>query len=166
MSDLEQEQEKERDMELRQDALRGKKFSLADIIGLEGGGFLKGESPVPLMVQIKTEIKLFISNNLQDSSGALQGVLQNIIDDGDDKISALQTQPLLSLKSIIEEIINHDNIYYDFVKRVDLKYGQITGDRPYFQKPGQIPSTDDEYSHESVKTKLLEFLTLIDEQLK
>lgn len=155
------ESNQDRDMELRRDALRGREFSLADFIGQEGGGFLKGESPVPLIVQLKTEIKLFVSNNLRDSSGALQAVLQNIIDGADEEISTHKNQPLLALKVLINKIISNNNIYYDFVKQVDVKSGQISGDRPYFQKPGQLAHPDDEYSHESVKEKLLELLKII-----
>lgn len=158
----ESNQDREKEIEVRKDALRGREFSLADLIGQEGGGFLKGESPVPFVVQLKTEIKLFVSNNLRDSSGALQAVLQNIIDGADEEISDHKTQPLLALKVLINNIISNDNIYYDFVKQVDVKSGQISGDRPYFQKPGQPAHPDDEYTHESVKEKLLKLLAMID----
>ncbi|AUC59893.1 hypothetical protein AA637_01445 [Cyanobacterium sp. HL-69] len=158
----ESEQDRKRDLELRRDALRGRQFSLADLIGQEGGGFLKGESPVPFIIRLKTEIKLFISNNLQDSSGALQAVLQDMVNGADSKISSHETDPLSALRAIIEEIMENDNLYYDFVKQVDLKSGQISGDRPYFQKPGQPAHPEDEYSHESVKEKLIELLNIID----
>ncbi|MBE9221149.1 hypothetical protein IQ215_00415 [Cyanobacterium stanieri LEGE 03274] len=156
------EEDKEKDLELRRDALRGRQFSLADLIGQEGGGFLKGESPVPFIIRLKTEIKLFISNNLRDSSGALQAVLQDMVDGADNKIGNHDTDPLSALRAIIEEIMESDNLYYDFVRRVDLKSGQISGDRPYFQKPGQPAHPEDEYSHESVKEKLSELLSIID----
>ncbi|MGY6529595.1 MAG: hypothetical protein ACXITR_06665 [Cyanobacterium sp.] len=158
----ESEQDREKDLELRRDALRGREFSLADLIGQEGGGFLKGESPVPFIIRLKTEIKLFISNNLRDSSGALQAVLQNMVDGADTNIGSHETDPLSALRDIIEGIMANENIYYDFVRQVDLKSGQISGDRPYFQKPGQPAHPDDEYSHESVKEKLMELLNIID----
>jgi len=158
------EKDQEREMELLRDALQGRQFSIADLIAQEGGSFLKGESPVPLIVQLKTEINLFISNNLNDVSGALQAVLQDIVNDADTKISSFAHNPLEALKLIITEIVEKDNLYYDFVKQVDLKSGQLSGDRPYFQQPGQPAHPDDEYTHESVKEKLLEFLKIINNQ--
>ncbi len=157
------EKDQEREMELLRDALQGRKFSIADLVAQEGASFLKGESPVPLIVRLKTEINLFISNNLHDVSGALQAVLQDIVNDADTRIGAFENNPLEALKLIIMEIIENDNLYYDFVKQVDLKSGQLSGDRPYFQKPGQPAHPDDEYTHESVKEQLLQFLKIINQ---
>jgi len=52
--------------EIIADLLSARKFSLADAIAKEGGGFLKGESPVPKLVQATTEINNFITANLID----------------------------------------------------------------------------------------------------
>jgi hypothetical protein len=151
----------DQDLELQKDILQGREFSLAELIGREGGGFLKGESPVPKMVQVKTEINLFINNNLSDLSGALQAVLHNWVNASDDKISSYQDQPLTALLLIIDEILNNNNLLYELVKQVDLKWGQMNQERPYFQQPGQMPHPDDEYTHESVKKQLINLLEKI-----
>ncbi|BAQ60246.1 hypothetical protein GM3708_652 [Geminocystis sp. NIES-3708] len=151
----------EKDIELERDILKDRKFSLAELIGKEGGSFLKGESPVPKIVQLKTEIKLFISNNLKDLSGALQAVLNDKVDGEDEKISSHQEKPLQALQLMIEEIISNEHIYHQFVKQVDLKWGNMNGERPHFQLPGQPPHPDDEYTHESVKTQLINLLKII-----
>ncbi len=52
-----------------------RRFTIAEAIGRQGGSFLKGESPVPKLVQAIAEINGFINQNLSDSSGALQAVL-------------------------------------------------------------------------------------------
>lgn len=156
--------DKSENIELQRDILKGRKFSLADLIGKEGGGFLKGESPVPKIIQLKTEIKLFISNNLKDLSGALQAVLNEQVNTEDEKISSHQEKPLTALKLIIEDIIDNENIYHLFVKQVDLKWGQMNGERPHFQLPGQTAHPDDEYTHESVKKQLLDFLETISKE--
>lgn len=158
------EEDKERELEILRDARMGRKFTLADLIAREGGGFLKGESPVPRMIQIKTEINLFIRNNLKDLSGALQAVLVDLVNSGDDKISSHDTQPLQGLTLIIEDILSNEHKYYDFVKQVDLKWGQMNGERPYFQAVGQPPHPEDEYTHESVRLRLLELLEIINQQ--
>ena len=50
----------DQDLLLQQDILRDRPFSLAEAIGREGGTFLKGESTVPKLVQVITEIIAFL----------------------------------------------------------------------------------------------------------
>ena len=76
-----------RDRELFLEAMSGREFTLADVIAQAGGNFLKGESPIPKLVQIKNELKLFISQNLHDLSGSLKAILQNEVDQADKAIS-------------------------------------------------------------------------------
>jgi hypothetical protein len=158
---MKSEQDKQEDLQLQKDILQGRKFSLAELIGREGGGFLKGESPVPKINQLKGEINLFISNNLHDLSGALQAVLHNWVNADDQRISSYQNEPLTALILIIQEIIDNENLFYEFVRQVDLKWGEMNGERPYFQLPGQPAHAEDEYSHESVRKKLLDLLEII-----
>jgi hypothetical protein len=54
-------QEQERNKAIQMEILAGRKFSLAEAIGREGGNFLKGESPVPKLLQATTEINTFIA---------------------------------------------------------------------------------------------------------
>lgn len=159
----EKKQDLEQDLELQRDIFQGREFTIADFIAKEGGDFLKGESPVPKIVQLKTEINFFIKNNVKDLSGALQGVLQDWVNSGDDKISANQENPLHALRLIVEEILSNENFYYEFVRQVDLKWGQMYEERPHFQQPGQPAHPEDEYSHESVKQDLLDLLAKIEE---
>lgn len=161
----EKKQDLDQDLELQKDIYQGREFTLADFIAKEGGDFLKGESPVPKIVQLKTEINFFIKNNLKDLSGSLQAVLQDWVNISDDKISSNQENPLNALSLIIEEIISNDNLYYEFVRQVDLKWGQMYQERPYFQKPGQPPHPEDEYTHDSVKFQLLDLLTRVKSKL-
>ena len=158
-------EDEEKDLEMMRDALQGRKFTLADLIAREGGGFLKGESPVPRIIQIKTEINNFIGNNLKDLSGALQAVLKDLVNGGDDKISCHDPQPLNALTLIIKDILGNEHKYYDFVKQVDLKWGQMNGERPYFQNVGESPHPDDEYSHESVRWRLIDLLEKINQEI-
>lgn len=44
---------------------------------------------------------------------------------------------------------------------MDLKWGQMYQQRPYFQQPGQPPHPDDEYTHDSVKENLEDLLRKI-----
>jgi hypothetical protein len=158
---MKSEEDNPEDLERQKDILQGRKFSLAELIGREGGDFLKGESPVPKITQIKAEINLFISNNLRDLSGGLQAVLHDWVNADDRKISSYQNTPLIALSLIIQELLDNDNLYYEFVRQVDLKWGQMNKQRPYFQSPGQTPHPEDEYTYESVRKKLIDLLEII-----
>jgi len=149
----EDRQRREQDNNLQKEILSERRYSLASAIAQEGGNFLKGESPVPKLVQVTTEINLFIDHHLPDSSGALQAVLKRWIKT-DSLISQHIESPLTGLEKIIDKILKNQELFYEMVRQADLKWGQMYAERPYFQKPGQPPHPDDEYSHESVREKL------------
>lgn len=146
-------QNQDRERQIQEDILSGRQYSLADAIAREGGNFLKGESPVPKLVQVTTEINLFIDKNLPDSSGALQSVLKYWVK-SDPIISKNLESPLESLAQVLEKLLKNKALFYEMVRQADLKWGEMYGERPYFQKPGQAPHPEDEYSHESVAEKL------------
>ncbi|MGB5594718.1 MAG: hypothetical protein WBM32_13915 [Crocosphaera sp.] len=155
-------QEKERNKAIQMEILAGRKFSLAEAIGREGGNFLKGESPVPKLLQATTEINTFIATNLQDSSGALQAILQTWVTGDEAGVSQYLNSPLQALKQLLNKIIDNHELLYEFVKQVDFKWGQMYDERPYFQSPGQTPHPNDEYTHESVEKKLRSLLNKLD----
>ncbi len=144
---------KNRDKEIQRDILSGQKYSLANAIAREGGNFLKGESPVPKLVQVTTAINLFIDRNLPDSSGGLQAVLKRWVK-ADPIVSQNLESPLTSLEKILEKILENQELFYEIVRQADVKWGEMYEERPYFQKPGQPAHPEDEYSHESVRNKL------------
>jgi hypothetical protein len=155
-----------RDRELFLEAMSGREFTLADVIAQAGGNFLKGESPIPKLVQIKNELKLFISQNLHDLSGSLQAILQIEVDQADKAISHHLDQPLLVLEELVEQSLNQPETFYELVKQVDFKYGQMYEERPHFQHPGAPAHPDDEYSHESVRVQLTHLLERIENTLE
>ncbi len=157
------EQEKEQTLNIQQEILSGRKFSLAEAIAREGGNFKKGESPVPKLVQATTEINTFIATNLQDSSGALQMILQTWVIQDEAGISRSLDSPLIALQGLVKNILDNSEVFYEFVRQVDFKWGQLYDERPYFQLPGQAAHPDDEYTHESVKEKLIYLLTILEE---
>lgn len=150
----------DRYLDIREEIMLGRQFSLADVIAKEGGSFLKGESPVPKLVQTTTEINNFIDRNLIDTSGALQAVLYKYVKN-DLRVSQHLDSPLIALNKIIRTLIDNQTIFYEFVKEVDLEWGRIFDEPPYFQQPGEPPHPEDEYTHESVRLKLLELLELV-----
>ena len=151
---MEDQQKKEKNEAIQREILAGRKFSLAEAIGREGGDFLKGESPVPKLVQATTEINTFIAINLQDSSGALQAVLQTWISTDEAGVSQNLDSPLQALKQMLDKILDNSELLYELERQVDFQRGKMYDERPYFQSPGQPPHPNDEYTHESVEEQL------------
>ena len=149
------EDERDRDLLLQQDILDSRPFSIAEAIGREGGTFLKGESTVPKLVQVITAINTFIDRNLVDPDAALQAILHQWVK-GDPRVSQYKETPLVALEEILNSLLNNSNLLYELVRQVDIKWGQMYGERPYFQKPGQPPHPNDVYTHESVRRDLLD----------
>jgi signal transduction histidine kinase len=137
---------------------QGREFTLADVIAREAGNFMKGESTVPRLVQVETEINTFISQNLRDVSGALQAVLRRWVSEDTARVSQHFEVPLTALLGLLESILDNPPILYELVRQVDMLWGEINGERPYFQQPGQPPHPDDEYTHESVQQQLTELV--------
>lgn len=63
--------------------------------------------------------------------------------------------PLIALRKRLEAVINNQQGLYELVKQVDMKWGQMYGERPYFQSAGQVTHPEDEYTHESVRMQLI-----------
>ena len=150
----------DRDLAIQREILSGRKFSLAEAIGREGGGFLKGDSPVPKLAQAIAELQMFINQNLSDSSGALQAVLYVWVKT-DSRVVENLNSPLIALNQMLSSLLDNQNLLHEFVKQVDRKWGQIYDERPYFQQPGQPPHPEDEYTHESVRLQLIELLDIV-----
>jgi hypothetical protein len=146
--------EQSRSREIQQELRLSRKFSLADAIGQEAGDFMKGESPVPKLVQVKTELSHLVSENLQDSSGALQVVLGRWITADESRISRYLNTPADALIELIQRILKTPDSLYELVRQADSLWGEMYDERPYFQRPGQAPHPDDEYTHESVREAL------------
>lgn len=146
--------DREEDLQLQQDILESRPYSLAEAIGREGGTFLKGESTVPKLVRVITTINTFIDRHLQDPEAALQAVLHQWVKE-DPRVSQYKETPLLALATILQSIIDRPPLLYELVHQVDIKWGQMYGERPYFQQPGQPPHPDDKYTHQSVRQDLL-----------
>lgn len=135
-----------------------RKFSLAAGLSDQAAGIFEGASSVPLVLKLKTEMKQFIRANVSDSSGALKRVLEQLLDDNEPLVVSHSKKPLEALQKIITTILSDDDRLYEFVRRVDQQYGKMYQERPYFQRPGQEPHQDDEYTHASVRLVLEEVI--------
>lgn len=153
------------DQSLQREIRAGRKFSIAEVIGREGGDFLKGVSPVPPLVQARLTLQAFIDQHLQDSAGALQPSLQAWVKAEDAVICRHLDNPLVALLQILEHILSCPDQLHELVRRADVCWGQMYDERPHFQQPGQLPHPEDEYTHESVRSQLRSLALRVQQQL-
>lgn len=144
--------------DLQQEIRMSRRFSIADVIGQEAGNFMKGESPVPKLVQAKGEAVHALKANLDDLHGALEQVLQRWLEDDEMRISRHLNHPINALVELLERILASPETFYELVRQADVRWGQLYDERPHFQRPGQAPHPDDDYTHESVRASLVQCL--------
>ena len=153
---------KQKEDDIQREINLQQKFSVTGVIGRQSGGAMKGASPVSRLSQVTVEIIQFIDHHLSDPSGALKSVLNRTVKANEVTIDHNLHEPILALREIIRPILENNSILYEFVRQVDVQWGQIFNERPHFQEPGQEPHPDDEYTHESVRKTLMDLMGLID----
>jgi hypothetical protein len=146
--------ETEHDRTIENEARAGRKFTLADVIGREGGSFFEGESPVPRLARAEAALDLFIDRHVKDPSGALRSVLKRSVGTSETIVGKHLDDPLLALEAIVEKMLATDEQLHEIVRQVDFEWGQIMQERPHFQKPGQEPHPDDEHTHAGTRSEL------------
>ena len=140
--------------ELEREVRAGRKFSLGEAIGREGGSFLKGsQEMVPRPLRALAIINGFIDQHLSDPHGALQPCLKRWIKT-DMRVGQYLDTPLVALHRVLIEIIQQPETLYEFARQVAVESGNLNGERPYFQKPGTAAPTDAAYSHKSIQESL------------
>lgn len=140
----------------------GRKFSLSEAIGREGGSFLK-DSQVPRPLRALAAINGSIDQHLNDPPGALQPCLKRWVKT-DGRIGKYLDEPLTALQVIVLDIIENPQILYEFARQVAIEQGQMNGERPYFQKPGTEAPPEAAYSHKRIQEILAELLCGLDHQ--
>lgn len=148
--------------EIQREMRAQQKFSMAGAIGRAGKGLLKGESPVSRQDQAITALTQWIDRQLPDPSGALKSVLRRRVRSNELLVVRHLQQPANALREMIETILASNYALEEFVRQVDVRWGELYQERPLFQRPGQAPDPSDEYTHESVHRAL----TLLLEKLQ
>ncbi|MGC1527221.1 MAG: hypothetical protein WA783_14330 [Phormidesmis sp.] len=141
-----------------------RKFSLAEAIGREGGSFMKGESAIPRPLRAATELNRFIATHLREPTGALATTLYTW-SSHDIRVSRQLDTPLVALAQIIESLLTEPTIFLEFARQVAIAHSRLTGDRPYFQQPGQLAPPDAEHTHQSITQALTALLNQLYAQL-
>ncbi len=155
MNDAKKQHEKAVEQEIKS----RQKFTMAGAIGRAGGGgMMKGASPIPRRDQVVNQIVAFIKENCLDASGAVKSILSRRVKNGGNIIDDNLETPEAALAGIIGTILDNDANLHEFVRQVDVRWGEMYQERPHFQQPGQEPHPDDEYTHASVAKTLNDLL--------
>ena len=128
-----------------------RKFSLGEAIGREGGSFLKGsQAMVPRPLRALATINGLIDRYLNDTDGALQLCLKRWVKI-DGRIGQFLDEPLVALQLIVTDIVEQPQVLCEFSRQVAVEWGQLNGERPYFQKLGEDAHPEAAYSHDSIR---------------
>ena len=147
--------------DLQREIQRERKFSLGEAIGREGSSFLKGsQAMVPRPLRAMAAINGFIDRHLDDTDGALQLCLKRWAA-ADGRIGQYLDAPLVALRLILLDIVQQPQILYEFARQVAVEWGNVSGERPFFQRPGAAPHPDAVYCHDRIRATLSDFLAVV-----
>ena len=154
MSDHQDKQRSEAESELEREIREGRKFTLEEAIArLAGPGSMKGESPVARMQQAEIEIGSWLRSHLTDAGGPLEVVLHRHVKGSELLLNNFE-QPLIVLAGYCKQVLDSDYRLGELVREIDIEWGRIMGERPYFEKEGLPRHPDDPYTVESVRAAL------------
>jgi hypothetical protein len=160
MSSLEDHNPSDSDIEqeAKLSAAHTRSSALGGVIGggLEGG---LGGSPISQLKQDQLIAVRYIKKTLKDTNGCLQEVLIMRINSSDTHFSHRLGRPLISLKLLLNQIVNSQIEIEELTRQADVKYGQQYGERPYFQRSGQEANPLDPYTHQQVKKSVEDLCT-------
>jgi hypothetical protein len=144
----------EADAELEREARRGRKFTLAEMIGrLAGPGAMKGVSPITRRQQAEVEIEHCLKRYFTEAEAPLVTVmLRRVI--ASDLLLNNYDQPLIVLAACVQRALNSEYLLKELVQDADVEWGRVFGERPHFEKEGRPADPDDPFTLESVRGRL------------
>ena len=141
--------------EMQREMLSQQKFTMEGAISRAGAGLMKGESPISSQDQAISILTQWIDQQVSDPSGALKSVLCRQVRNNELLLGRHQKNPLSALQEMVDKILASNFSLNEFVRQIDVRWGELNQERPLFERPGQLPDPADEYTHESVRVKLV-----------
>lgn len=130
--------------------------------GIDTKGLIEGKDLVPRQEQCLNALHTYIDHNLQDSESALILELKQYCKDQLILQSQFWDTPTLVLRNLLVQILSSESELETFVRRIDLRWGQLYQERPFFQAHGQTAHSKDPYTFESVRNSIENLLCEID----
>jgi hypothetical protein len=141
--------------DMQREMLSQQKFTMEGAISRAGAGLMKGESPISSQDQAISILTQWIDQQVSDPSGALKSVLCRQVRNNELLLGRHQKNPLSALQEMVDKILASNFVLHEFVRQIDVRWGELNQERPLFQLGGQSPDPADEYTHESVRVKLV-----------
>jgi hypothetical protein len=148
----------ETDAELDREVRKGRTFTPEEALArMAGPGAMKGASPVSRVQQAETEIGYWLRGHVIDPAGSLQSLLHRNLKGSELLLENLE-RPLSAVAAYCEGILASDGLLEELVREADVDWGRRMDERPYFEREGSPPNSDDPYTVESVRKTLGDIL--------
>lgn len=144
----------ESDRTTEQEIRRSRKFSLAEAVGREAAGALKGASPVAAAERLLLDIEHLLDNHLPDAEGSLRRTLLARLQDNTPLLGRHLDDPAAALRTIVTRLLDSVSAMDQIVRDTDARWGRDYGERPRFNRPDQADHPDDPYTPDSVRAAL------------
>ena len=142
------------DAELEREIRANRTFSLGEAIGrMAGGGMMKGASAITATRQAQLAIEEYLRCYLVDAGGVLGRVLLRDVGQSA-RLCDEHDPPLNVLADYVRTVLQSEYRLREIVREADMEWGQVLGERPYFERAGQPSHPDDPYTLESVRRAL------------
>lgn len=142
------------DRELEREIRAGREYSMAEALGrLAGPGGMKGGSPVLRQQQARAEVDNLIRQHLSDPTGILKGVLSREVGESRALLDNLD-RPQTALVAYVRQVLDSAYLLSELVRTTDMAWGQVLGERPFFEVEGRPAHPEDPYTISSVRATL------------
>ncbi len=140
--------------ELVDEIRKGRKFSLAEAVGRQAGGNLKGASPIPSAQQLLLQIEAVLDTHLPDSEGSLTRTILAQFSDNPPLLAQHFDDANGALIEFLNSILDTPANLAELVRQADARWGRDYDERPHFEKSGQAPDAADPYTRNGVRILL------------
>lgn len=152
MSDKDKKTEADRQVE--NEIRRGRSFSLAEAVGRQAAGALKGASPVTPARQLLLEAETLLEAHLDDAEGSLLRTLLTRLESDPPLLARHFGDAPGAMAELIDTVLASPSLLAGLVRDTDARWGRDYGETPHFNLPGRHENPDDPYTPGSVEQAL------------
>lgn len=135
---------------------RERRFTVAEAVGREAAGALKGASPVARARQVALELGELLEAELRDPEGSLGRTLLARLEGDPPLLARHFAAPVGALAELLDTLLASPALLAELVRQTDARWGRDYGERPRFQGDGSPPAADDPYTVAGVGAALTE----------
>jgi hypothetical protein len=133
---------------------RERKFSLAEAVGREAAGTLKGASPIAIGRQVLFAVQHILESQLPDPEGSLIRTLMAKLELDPPLLARHFEHPAGALTEYLTITLQKETLLNALVRDTDARWGRENQERPHFERAGQLPHPDDPYTRAGVREML------------